>query len=143
MGKYLWLGILFLIIAFIFYNSSLTGDVSYGASSLLATWLAGFADYVGIPVTKSTFAHDIRKFAHFAEFALLGIALINTSDKWRFNWQVASGYVLLFGVLTAVTDEYIQLHTPGRTAQIEDIFLDFSAVFFIWFCREVWRWSGR
>ena len=49
----------------------------------------------------------------------------------------------VLGLAVAVSDEYIQLHAPGRSALVTDVILDFSGVFFIWLTREVWSWAKR
>ena len=48
----------------------------------------------------------LRKAAHFLEFAVLGILL------------------MLFAMLTAMTDETIQSFTPGRNCALSDVWLD-------------------
>ena len=81
--------------------------------------------------------HYVRKFAHFAEFFAQGAALSGAifSVKYYKNFI----YVLLTGLFTACIDEHIQLFFEGRSAQISDVFVDFSGtalsvifVFILW-----------
>lgn len=76
-------------------------------------------DTVGVEV-------NVRKVAHFSEFALLGAEVIflyllaNKHDVSRlFN-------VFGVGLLTAVSDESIQLLIPGRCGQIKDVQIDMA-----------------
>ena len=68
--------------------------------------------------------HPVRKTAHAAEYAILGIlaagACITTKKKgWKtvlFPWGIATAY--------AVTDEFHQLFVPGRSGQMTDVMID-------------------
>lgn len=61
--------------------------------------------------------HMVRKLAHFTEFGLLGFVL------GLFSGKPKSG-IFLFTLLTALTDETIQLFT-GRGSQVKDVWIDF------------------
>ncbi len=63
----------------------------------------------------------VRKLAHFAEFGVLGLLLF-----WCFagHWS----RTLFAGLLCALCDESIQLFVPGRSAQVSDLWVDFSGV---------------
>ena len=66
--------------------------------------------------------HMVRKAAHFGEFALLGVIGIGT---WRmYGFGVI--YAAFTGLLTAVTDETLQLFSAGRSSQLSDVWIDFS-----------------
>ncbi len=143
MKKFLWLLLLLLFTGFIFFNSSLPGETSYKASGLLASWLDGLYSAIGDPMPVDRLEARLRKLAHFAEFAMLAVIMVNTFINWRVSNRVASGYILFLGLAVAVADEYIQLSVPGRTAKIEDIVLDFCGIFIIWCCRQIWLWSKK
>ncbi len=83
--------------------------------------------------------HLIRKAAHFCEFGVLGFFLCKTLDCF-FKKTAANGYVLLLALFTAVTDEYIQLSSPGRTSSVADIFLDFGGACTFFFLHRLWQW---
>lgn len=64
---------------------------------------------------------DIRKVAHFAEFALLGVecaafCLLNKKKYYG---------AFIFGIAVAVCDEMLQLTSDGRAASVQDVLLDF------------------
>lgn len=112
-----------LLLGFIFGHSMMTADVSAKESGLTLSFLMGFCDFLGIPVSLSDFI--VRKAAHFAEFALLGIFTVITFYSY---FKKAFKYILseLFICLAAaVTDETIQLFVPGRSGQITDVLVDF------------------
>lgn len=143
MKKFLWLLLLVLFAGFIFFNSSLPAETSYKASGLLTQWLDSLYAAIGDPMPVDRLEARLRKLAHFVEFAVLAMIMVNTFISWRVSNRVASGYILFLGLAVAVADEYIQLTVPGRTAQVTDIVLDFCGVFIIWLCREIWLWSKK
>ncbi len=72
--------------------------------------------------------HPIRKTAHAAEYAVLGVMLMGVfageQSKWRLvlkSWILGSGY--------AATDEFHQLFVAGRSGQMSDVMLDSFGVF--------------
>ena len=79
----------------------------------------------------------LRKAAHAAEFAVLGVLVTSlahqkrTSELYRRYFGSSAGrwrlvcIVALCGLTAACIDEAIQLTSPGRSAQISDVCLDF------------------
>ncbi len=105
-------------IAFIWFNSFLGREDSASLSRMIYEWLLS----VGIPIPSE---HFIRKLAHFCEYGLLGCEL--TALFWlrsglRFQSLCNSAFAAL---LTAVTDETIQIFS-GRGSALTDVLLDFS-----------------
>ncbi len=86
----------------------------------------------------------VRKFAHFAEYAMLAYfaarALLGSRiDLLRCNWTVfALGLVLLI----ASIDEIGQSFDPSRTGSLYDVMIDMaggaSMVLFIWLSKGYW-----
>lgn len=122
--------ILVLWVCFIFRNSSEVAEVSSQRSGALAAFLMNILS-----------EHVIRKIAHLFEYTVLGILLINFvscfktcfkgSDdimRLRGNSFIQVICSALAGLVTASIDEFIQLNTDGRSAQISDILLDFMGV---------------
>ncbi|MCD8069106.1 MAG: VanZ family protein [Lachnospiraceae bacterium] len=67
----------------------------------------------------------VRKLAHYTEFTALGAELA------FLVWQVLGRSVttpLLLGLLTAVTDETIQIFSLGRGSSVRDVWIDFGGV---------------
>lgn len=109
-----------LTLAFIWGNSLLSGADSSAVSGFAGELLAklfGPAMLVATPL--------IRKLGHFTEFLLLGLLL-----SWnRRLWNIRSAAVpVLAGLLVALTDETIQIFTPGRASMVADVWIDFAGV---------------
>ena len=76
--------------------------------------------------------HFVRKLAHFTEFFILGClacvffrsAFVRRKRPLVFAAAASSCY----GLAAAVTDEFLQLTSPGRSCQISDMLLDLSGV---------------
>lgn len=77
---------------------------------------------------------EVRKVAHFAEFALLGAecAVFCALNKMK---TVRSAFI---GITVAVCDEALQLTSDGRAGSIKDVLLDLSGfatgVLFVMLC---------
>ena len=109
--------LLVLNLAFIWGNSLLPGDVSRAFSqwvrSLLAFWTPSAPGTPG--------GHGLlRKIAHFTEFSCLGAL---------FCWLIAmlkkkSYFSLIYSVLAACVDEFIQCFVPERGPGIRDVLID-------------------
>lgn len=123
-----------LYIAFIWIHSTMNAGKSTGESTYVLEFVTNFLKTIGISTQLTD--HIIRKSAHFCEFALLGCLtmwcgyLIN---KNILKILIPAGCVCLF---VAITDEFIQLFSEGRSAEIKDVLLDFTgsicgATFFI------------
>ena len=70
-----------------------------------------------------TSAH-MRKLAHATEFAALGaLSTAYASARGKRLLRDCWPFILLCGVLTALTDETIQLFT-GRTSAVKDVWID-------------------
>ena len=140
MRKLIWLLLLIVVVAFIFYNSSLPAVQSDGASRLLASYIQGFANTLHIHLPTTNLNHDLRKLAHLFEFFMLGLILCNTYREFHVSRRAATGYIFFLSLAVAVVDEYIQLFSPGRSGMISDILLDFGGAFVGWLAYEVWQW---
>lgn len=143
MRKFLWLLLLVVFTAFIFYNSSMVASESNKASYLVGSIITGMGKWFGLDIPQHNLNYNIRKIAHFLEFAVLGIILCNVYSAFNVSKRTSTGYILFLGLGIAVIDEYIQLYTPGRSALITDVVLDFFGVFFVWLTLEMWRWAKR
>lgn len=116
-----------LVIAFIFYNSLKNADESSKDSGFVLMVLKSILDYLHIDYTAfADMSFIIRKLAHFTEFFMLGASayfmlFAYGLDKLKRS-LISPGIVLL----TAISDELIQLTSPGRAGQIRDVIIDFS-----------------
>lgn len=106
---------------FIWINSLLPANQSGVISGGLSYQLYHF---LHLSVDFDLFHTLIRKCAHFSEFALLGILAF-----FAFKQQYPFRAVLLC-ILTACTDETIQLFIDGRSGQLSDVMIDSSGALF-------------
>lgn len=111
-----------LVTVFIFAASSQNGDQSAELSGGLLNFLMNIFEKTGITITHLF----IRKAAHFTEFFMQSLFLSLSAlysakgiKKYRVNIAFA-------GLLTACTDEFLQYFSVGRSAQVSDVFIDFS-----------------
>lgn len=62
----------------------------------------------------------IRKLAHFTEYFILGILVINLITRYDKKIIIA----ILLCIIYATSDEIHQIFVPGRSCQITDIMID-------------------
>ena len=116
-------------IAFIFSNSMKIASVSTVSSGRVLTLLQAALRRLGHPALAQRLTdHIVRKLAHFCEYMLEGFLLMLCMRVYtrQYIWHIS--VPMLGGVLTALTDETIQLFVPGRSGQVTDIWIDFSGV---------------
>ena len=90
--------------------------------------------------------HIVRKLAHFCEYALEGFLLTLCLRVYTRHFFVHISWPILGGLLTALTDETIQMFSDGRSSQLTDVWLDLSGamagilvgLFCLALCRMCW-----
>lgn len=117
---YLW-GIVLIYILFIFRNSMDTGTQSGGLSADVAAFLMRF---LHIQIDFEVWHHFIRKAAHFAEYALLGILVSGAYRRQPLPCSRMRTFV--FFCLVPCIDETIQHFVPGRYGSPQDVLLDLA-----------------
>ena len=116
-------------IAFIFSNSMKIASVSTVSSSRVLTLLQAALRRLGHPALAQRLTdHIVRKLAHFCEYLLEGFLLMLCLRVYTRHFFKHVSWPMLGGLLTALTDETIQLFVPGRSGQVTDIWIDFSGV---------------
>ena len=116
-------------IAFIFSNSMKIASVSSTSSGRVLTLLQGALRRLGHPALAQRLTmHIVRKVAHFCEYALEGFLLMLCMRVYSRHPLRHITVPMLAGVLTALTDETIQLYSPGRSSQVTDVWLDSAGV---------------
>ena len=108
-------------IVFIFSNSMQIGDVSETASGRVLLLMKKVFTRLGMPGAANHLTdHIVRKMEGF----LLTLCLRVYTRRFvrHISWPI------LGGLLTALTDETIQMFSDGRSSQITDVWLDFSGV---------------
>ena len=130
-------------IAFIFSNSMQIGVVSEGASGRVLRLVQRVLTRLGMPGLASHITmHFIRKLAHFCEYALEGFLLLLCLRVYTRHFVRHMSWPILGGLLTALTDETIQLFSPGRSSQVLDVWLDFMGWPGCWWGCSCWRSAG-
>ena len=134
-------------IAFIFSNSMKIASVSTVSSSRVLTLLQAALRRLGHPALAQRLTdHIVRKMAHFCEYMLEGFLLTLCLRVYTRRFVRHISWPILGGLLTALTDETIQMFSDGRSSQITDVWLDFSGVltgilvgmFCLALCRMCW-----
>lgn len=115
---------LFLWIGVIFYLSS--GEGSMSQTSLIIRPILEFLFPNASEQTLLVYHYYIRKFAHFAEYAVLGFlavrAFAGSSSRALRNYKYLVGAALVLAV--AGSDEFNQSLEPTRTSSIWDVAID-------------------
>ena len=137
--RYFWLLLVVVLTAVIFVNSSLPATESGKLSGCVAQFVVQLSQLLDIEL-KGDVEHTIRKLAHFLEFACLGLLWCKTFASFRVSNRTSTGYILLLCLLTAVTDEYIQLFSLGREGKVMDVLLDFSGAACAWLWYRIVQW---
>lgn len=70
------------------------------------------------------FEHPVRKLAHFAEYACMGVLLYVIWSQWVSVRKHLCLLVLLWVFVSAALDELHQSFVPGRYASLADVLLD-------------------
>ena len=110
---------------FIFSNSMAVAQVSSASSGRVLTLLQGALRRLGHPALAQRLTmHFVRKLAHFCEYLLEGFLLMLCMRVYSRHPLRHITVPMLGGVLTALTDETIQLYSPGRSSQVTDVWLD-------------------
>lgn len=138
--KYIWLILALLLTLLIFFMSSRTGGSSGNLSAAIAREIIAVCSAAGIAL-EGDVEHLLRKLAHFVEFALLAYLWCKTYSSFYVSVNMSTGYILFICLFTAVLDEFIQLHTPGRSSMIKDVLLDFSGAFCSWLMYRIYHWQ--
>lgn len=113
-------------VVFIWIHSTMSAEDSSIESANVLKLLNDFLVMIGLKGSLTD--HIVRKSAHFCEFTLLGVLTMWTAyinNKRIIKNLLSVGFVCLS---TAVVDEYIQLYSVGRSAEVGDVVLDFFGV---------------
>lgn len=126
------------VAVFIFYMSAKTGDALDHDSGIISFMLDTLRS-----IANALFGHsvDVSPVGHFAEFFLLGLALMNAL-RLRFTLPKACVFSAIIASLYGASDEFHQIFVPTRTCDPADWLVDtiaallgallFWAIFTIW-----------
>ena len=101
-------------VAFIWSRSLMSGDASAEDSSRVAQWLMGL---FGWETQPEWLIYAIRKTAHLAEFAVLGVL-------WGVWGRVCARRLWPWGLAVGAVDECLQFFAPGRAPMVTDVVID-------------------
>lgn len=71
----------------------------------------------------------VRKSAHFLEYLVLGLLMINVLKDYYSVDKIVFLVSLLLCMIYACSDEFHQLFITGRSCQMKDVFIDTSGSF--------------
>lgn len=114
----------------IFGFSSQDGEESGGISSRVTEFILEKSNtYKNIEENRQDEIFErtekiIRKIAHFSIYALVGFLLMGLVSTFKLKEKSRILISLILGVLYATSDEIHQLFSPGRSAQITDVYID-------------------
>ena len=113
--------LLVLILAFIWGNSLMPGDIS----QTISNWVQDLLMDVTPDIDGNLEGNGIlRKIAHFTEFTALGMCL-----AWLFGMlRKKKGWPFLCGAAAACIDETIQAFVPERSPGLRDVLIDSCGV---------------
>ena len=121
----------------IFCFSAQPAAASQQTSGGIVNWLLRLLvpDYAALdPARQAEIEHIVakivRKGAHFAEYALLGAALLGHVLAWRSKRGLGRPRAMAWGLGTAyaASDELHQFFVPGRSGEFLDVLLDSAGV---------------
>ena len=128
-GRVVFTVALIACIAFIFSNSMAVAAVSEQSSGRVLRLMQAVLRRLGHPALAERLTmHIVRKLAHFCEYALEGFLLMLCMRVYSRHPLRHITVPMLGGVLTALTDETIQLFSEGRSSQVTDVWLDSAGV---------------
>lgn len=114
----------------IFGFSSQDGEESGGISSRVTEFILEKSNtYKNIEENRQDEIFErtekiIRKIAHFSIYALVGFLLMGLVSTFKLKEKNRILISLILGVLYATSDEIHQLFSPGRSAQVTDVYID-------------------
>lgn len=121
--KYLFMILAFCMTAFIFWNSAQPAPQSSQSSGRIVTAAIKLLTHFEVQADYGLIEVIVRKMAHIAEF---GVQAMLIAGCFSVKYRKRVIYILFLGLLTACTDEFIQLFSEGRAGLISDIFIDFG-----------------
>lgn len=105
---------------------SFSNDNGVESSSLSDKVTTIFYKIINIEPSKETFSKTagvIRKLAHFTEYLILGILIINLLITFNVNNKTILIAIIL-AILYAASDEIHQLFIDGRNGNLVDVLID-------------------
>ena len=96
--RYFWLLLAVVLVALIFFNSSLPATESGKLSGYLAQFALQISQLLGVSL-KGDVEHTIRKLAHFLEFACLGLLWCKVFASFHIMISSKKNYFIWMSIL--------------------------------------------
>lgn len=101
-------------VLFIFSNSMEVADASTISSGRVLAWMQAGLSRLGLEQAAQRLTmHFVRKLAHFLEYTLEGFLMMLCMRVYTRRSLRYLSWPMLAGLLTALTDETIQLYSAG------------------------------
>lgn len=110
----------------LFVFSGQNGDESSATSGVIVDFVVRLFNLPDDAETLNTVTLIIQKLAHFTIFLILGASLY--SFTYFLNLPRPYISTLIVGLASATINELQQLTSPGRTASVRDVCIDFAGV---------------
>ena len=129
--------VLFLLLAAQILIITMFSSQPAGQSSEISRDVMNKMEWVPDSIPRETIPGDdrmslhqiIRKLAHFYNFLIIGILLMSINISLKEN--IKNTFLFLgLGLLMAIFDEAYQHFVPGRSAEVNDVILDFTGALF-------------
>lgn len=152
--RILWILLLLVWMGVIFFFSAQTAEesseMSDGLTMQVIRWL--WRDFDSWTAARqeallSQITYLVRKGAHFTEYAVLGFLAggVLYSGETKRNWYAPAAWG--FASLYAMTDEFHQMFSDGRSPQLFDVMVDsagaFTGVAVLLLLRMIYRKAGN
>lgn len=128
MAAFLLLLLYYLIFSFSEQDGEMSGSLSQLISEKCVAFLnaltGGNWTDVFMEGLAEYFENPIRKLAHFAEYACMGVLLYLMWRPWHRRDRKLYFLILIWVFISAAGDEIHQLFVPGRCGNIWDVLLD-------------------
>lgn len=127
------LGLLFVILwlGVIFYFSASDSSSSTSQTNIAINTLRSLAEqnpffnFILLKLTeKHSLVYSIRKLAHLTIFCILQLIIFWVMKLNGYSTLKASVFSIVGVIIYASFDEMHQYFTPGRSAQVKDVFID-------------------
>ena len=130
----IYLGLVLLWMTTIFMFSNQTGGESQGLSQKVTkviveifTHNQNIDEGAKLELIENI-DYYIRKLAHFSIYAIGGILIYNYINTYNLSKKIVIIISILIGAIYAMTDEFHQIFTSGRSANVFDVLIDSCGV---------------
>ena len=118
MKRYISILLVIIWMFVIFMMSSFNGDVSSSQSNFIVDLIVSIFNISDIDIISLV----VRKSAHYMEYLILGLLVINMLDRYDIDKRYVISIVIC--IIYAISDEVHQIFVDGRCFMVRDILID-------------------